>query len=129
MYTEMTFIKNKEVHIFWGCSRFFTAFTLITMALLLDSFGRYGCKCKCCGENSKSRVPFPGRFFYPGGVSPRTLATLERQSDLLSVLGNSYADVIPPPTTFARLSTSFSLGLPLPLLPSNFPVTQTFSSC
>ena len=66
---------------------------------------------------------------YPGGVSSRTLATMERQLDLLSVLSNSCAGVIPPPTTFARLSTSFTVGLPLPLLLSAFPVTQTFSSC
>ena len=63
---------------------------------------------------------------YQGGVSSRTLVTIERQSDLLSLLRNSCAGVIPPPTTFASLSTSFPLGL---LLPTIFPATQTFFTC
>ena len=65
---------------------------------------------------------------YRGAVSPRTLATMDRQSSLLSVIWSSCAEVIPPPTVLARVSTSLILGLPLPLLPSTLPVTQTLSS-
>ena len=69
------------------------------------------------------------RLLYRSGISSRMLATMERQSHLLSVLLSICAGVIPPPKIFARLSISFTLGLPLPLLPSTLPVTQTFSSC
>ena len=66
---------------------------------------------------------------YRGAVSPRTLATMERQSDLLSVICSSSVEGVPSPTGIARASTNLFLGLPLPLLPSPSPITHTLSSC
>ena len=66
---------------------------------------------------------------YPGDLSPRTLATMERQLDLLLFL-RSFCDAVDsPPTWFATLSSSFTLDLPVPLVASTFQVTRTFSNC
>ena len=54
---------------------------------------------------------------------------MDRQSDLLPVICSNRAGVKSPPVAFARVSNSFSLGLPLPLVPSTFPVTHPLSSC
>ena len=66
---------------------------------------------------------------YRGAVSPRSLATMDRQSSLRLIICSSSTGLVPPPTAFERLSRSFILGLPLPLLPSNLPVMKLLSNC
>ena len=64
---------------------------------------------------------------YRGAVSPRMLATMDRQSSLRLVICNSSTGFVPPPTAFAWLSRDSFLGNPLPFLPSKLPVIQLLS--
>ena len=88
--------------------------------------GRGGTIAQCPAPSIyATKLTLPNR----GAIFRRTLAIVERQSDLLSVICGSCAEFVSPPTTLASVSKSVILCHPLPLLISISPITHPVSSC
>ena len=65
---------------------------------------------------------------YRSHVCKGMLSIMLRHCVLECAICRSFTAPRPPPTALTRVSTDFSLGLPLLLLPSTLPVTHTFSN-